>query len=284
MNSAMRRGRLQTALADAVTWLSTGGAGAVAGKRQTCRLDFADALVEVVHPEAVAEQFAASAQRAESLRRHRAPGVGTARQLHRPLPQASDHADRGSLRRRGAARWRPGPGRARCAGSHTTRTAANGKPCRAANAAATWDSMSTASAPVALRNARFSPGDSTALSTPARSAMITRFGWIGEACRDATAQRSATPHGGGPARRRRSPRSRRRARARVKAAGDADADDGAAIRLHPGAQQRPQSRRIAARHDGGDAGAGREPGLGRHSGHRQDRLAMLRRPRQSAGG
>ena len=47
-----------------------------------------------------------------------------------------------------------------------------------------------------------------------------------------------------------------------------------------GAQQRPQARRIAAGHDGGDAGAGRQPGLGGHSGHGQNRLAMLRSPRR----
>ncbi len=67
-------------------------------------------------------------------------------------------------------------GRARSAGSHTTRTAQNGSPCASAKAAATWDSMSTAAAPVSSRSRALACGDSTAASTPTTSASTTRTG------------------------------------------------------------------------------------------------------------
>ena len=84
-----------------------------------------------------------------------------AREAHQPADLAERRAIAASTATRsispsGRRRGRRSPAEARSAGSQTTRTAANGRSCPAANAAATCDSMSTAAAPVAARSVLFS--------------------------------------------------------------------------------------------------------------------------------
>ena len=269
---------LQDALADAVAWLSSVGATA---KQCEPDFDFAEGLAEVVHPEAVAEQIAASPQRTE-------PFGGVARQarhgeqLHRALPQASEHAAKAHLavgtkrsgdqvgqRAVGRIAHHPHGGERQSvlggerggdmgfhvdgqrAGCFAQGALCSGRHHRAVDAGDVGHDH-------ALRMIREARGET--MSNDRRS------GVAAIRCGDAGRHDHVAGHKRG-----------------IEAAGDADADDGTAIRLHPRVQQRPQPRGVAAGHHGGHAGPGSQTSLGRHPGHNQHWVDLRTRPGDGAG-
>ena len=156
------------------------------------------------------------------------------------------------------------------------RSAANIRPCRAANSQATCDSMSTAAAPVARRVAALSVGVSSGASTPAMSARLLRMPPARERRRELIGKRRMRR----PARSAGDDAGRddhvTGGKARIEAAGDPEAQHRPAAGHAPLRKQPPQPAGVAARRDGDEPRPLGEAHLLRQPRHHQDREPLGR--------
>ncbi len=237
MNSAMRRGRFRMHWPMRWHGCRRDGATAAAGGR----FDFAEELAEVVHPEAVTEQIAASPQRAEPL-------GGVARQarhgeqLHRALPQASEHAAQADFtvgtNRDGDQVGQCAVGRIAYHPHRRERQSVLGGECSGHMGFHVDGERAGGVAQGALCSGRHhravDAGDvghdhALRMIRQARGETMSderRSGVAAIRCGDAGRHDHVAGH-----------------QRRIKAAGNTDADDGAAIRLHPRTQQRRATAR-----------------------------------------